>query len=161
MNIMKSTRSTMAVALGSAALMVTGCAGTYGANEVRAGEVGATSTVYEGTVMSVREVTIRPDNTYLGTGTGAVIGGVAGSQIGGGDEERAVGAVAGAVLGGIVGSQVDKAANTRPGYAYTIRMDSGEVKEIVQGADIYIQPGTPVFVAFGTERTRVTPQAGY
>ena len=67
------------------------------------------------------------------------------------------GAAAGAVLGGVAGSEAGKAINTRQGYAYTVRFDSGEVKEIVQGADVYIAPGNPVNVTFRTDGVIVTP----
>ena len=154
-----SSRRALAGVLGGMALAVTGCAGNYGANETVSSGVGYASTVREGRVESVREVTIKPDGTLLGTGTGAVLGGIAGSQIGGGDLENTAGGVAGAVIGGILGSQIEKSANTRPGYAYMIRFEpDGDLKEVIQGADILIQPGTPVYVTFGTDRTRVTPR---
>ena len=37
---------------------------------------------------------------------------------------------------------------------------AGEIKEIVQGADIFIQPGTRVNVTFGADKVSVAP-AGY
>jgi outer membrane lipoprotein SlyB len=156
-----NTRSAMAGALAAVSLAITGCAGSYGAGETTASGVGQTSTVYEGVVVQVRDVTIKPDGSLLGTGTGAVLGGIAGSQVGGGDAANAAGAIAGAVIGGVVGNQADKRLNTRPGYAYTIRMDRDDsLKEIVQGADILIQPGTPVFVTFGPNKTTVAPKVG-
>ena len=95
-NMSKSFRS-VAVATGVACLLaIGGCASNYGASDRTVSGVGVTSTVREGVVISVSEVTIRPDRNYLGAATGAVLGGIAGSNVGGGDDERAAGAVAGA-----------------------------------------------------------------
>lgn len=149
----------MALSAGLGLLIsVAGCAGTYGAGETPASSVGQTATVREGFVVSVRAVKIQPDQNYLGAGVGAVLGGLAGSQLGGGKEENAAGAIAGAVAGGVIGNQVTKAGNTRDGYAYVIDFGGGKIQEITQGADVYIQPGTPVYVSFGTDRTRVWPK---
>ena len=104
-NMSKSFRS-VAVATGVACLLaIGGCASNYGASDRTVSGVGVTSTVREGVVISVSEVTIRPDRNYLGAATGAVLGGIAGSNVGGGDDERAAGAVAGAVLGGVIGNE--------------------------------------------------------
>lgn len=150
-----------AAAFAALTIALAGCAGSYGAGTVSGSSVGYASTVREGVVTSVRQVQIRPDNSILGAATGAVLGGLAGSELGGGDKAQTAGGVAGAVLGGLAGNEAGKALNTRPGYAYTIRFETGEVKEIIQGADVYIAPGTPVNVTFGTERVVVTPQGGY
>jgi outer membrane lipoprotein SlyB len=101
-------------------------------------------TVYHGTVMSVREVTIKRDSSMIGTATGAVLGGLAGSELGGGDKAQTAGAIGGAVLGGIAGNEAGKAVGTSKAFAYIVRFSSGESKEIIQGADVYIAPGTPV-----------------
>ncbi len=155
----------MAGAFSAMTLALAGCAGGYGANEVSSTGVGYASTVREGTVTAVREVTIRQDNSLLGAATGAVLGGLAGSELGGGDKAQTAGGVAGAVIGGVAGNEAGKALNRRAGFAYTVRFASGEIKEIVQGNDIYIPPGTPVNVTFGADKVTVTPAqyapAGY
>ena len=138
-------------------IAVSGCASSYGAGDVYGAGVGAAATGREGTVVAGRQVQIKPDQNYLGAGVGAVLGGLAGSQLGGGDTARTAGGVAGAVAGGVIGNEVSKAGNTRPGYAYTIDFGNGQLKEIVQGADVYIEPGRRVFVSFGSDRVRVTP----
>ncbi len=147
----------MAGAFAAMTLALAGCAGSYGANEVSSTGVREAATVRTGTVTAVREVRIRPDNSIIGAATGAVLGGLAGSELGGGDKAQTAGGIAGAVLGGMAGNQAGKAINTRAGLAYTVRFDSGEVKEIVQGADIYITPGTPVNVTFRSDGVIVTP----
>lgn len=147
----------VAGAFAAMTLALAGCAGSYGANEVSTTGVREAATVRSGTVTAVREVRIRPDRSVIGAATGAVLGGLAGSELGGGDKAETAGAIGGAVLGGVAGSEAGKAINTRQGYAYTVRFDSGEVKEIVQGADVYIAPGNPVNVTFRTDGVVVTP----
>tara|TARA_B100000678_G_scaffold10694_1_gene8701 strand:+ start:3718 stop:4233 length:516 start_codon:yes stop_codon:yes gene_type:complete len=162
MPVFKSSRSVIAAAGLGTLLVLGGCAGSYGATERTARGVGQTATVREGVVISAEPVTIKPDQNYLGAATGAVLGGLAGSQIGGGSEERAAAGIAGAVIGGVVGNQATKAGNTRQGYAYIIDFGDGKIQEIVQGADVVIGPGTPVYVSFGTDRVRVWPKTqGY
>jgi outer membrane lipoprotein SlyB len=95
--------------------------------------------------------------TTVGTAAGAAIGGIAGSQVGGGREENAIGAVVGAVAGGALGHAIGNSANRQPGFAYTVRLRSGELISITQGGDLPIANGTPVLVEYG-ERARVIPQ---
>ncbi|MFN7056449.1 glycine zipper 2TM domain-containing protein [Hyphomonas sp.] len=145
-------------ALAALTLMLAGCANSYGPGTASPGAVGQASTVYTGVVTSVREVTIRSDNSIIGTAAGAVLGGIAGSELGGGSKANTAGAIGGAVIGGIAGNEAGKAVGTRRGFAYIIRFDNGEVREIVQGADIYIQPGTPVNAIAGADGWRVVPR---
>ncbi len=148
---------TAAIALGLA-VTLGACAGGYGTGNASTRSVGQASTVYTGTVSSVREVIIKPDRSIVGTATGAVLGGIAGSEIGQGDKAETAGAIGGAVIGGIGGNEAGKALGTRRGYAYIVRFDNGEVKEIIQGADLYIQPGTPVNLIAGADGWKVVPR---
>ena len=147
----------MAGIFAALTLALAGCASSYGANTTNPASVGQASTVYRGTVVAVREIQIRPDNSIIGAAAGAVLGGIAGSELGGGDKAQTAGAVGGAVLGGLAGNELGKGMNTRRGFAYTIRFDNGEVSEVVQGADVVMYPGTRVYVTYG-ERVTVAPQ---
>lgn len=142
-------------------LAVTGCANSYGTSTTSSASVGQASTVYAGTVTSVREVTIRPDRSIIGTATGAVLGGLAGSELGGGDKAQTAGAIGGAVVGGIAGNEAGKSLGTQRGFAYIVRFETGDVKEIVQGADVYIAPGTPVDIIAGADGWKLIPRGGY
>jgi outer membrane lipoprotein SlyB len=153
----RTPRSILAAGLGALTLTLAGCAGGYGTNEVSSSGVGQASEVYAGTVTSAREVTIRPDRSIVGAATGAVLGGIAGSEIGQGDKAETAGAIGGAVLGGVAGNEAGKAINTRRGYAYIVRFNDGKTMEIVQGANIYIQPGTQVDVINGADGWRLVP----
>jgi len=156
-DVSKPGSPAMAAAFAALTMVLAGCAGTYGAGQTTPASVGQPSTVYEGTVTGVTEVQIRPDNSVIGAATGAVLGGIAGSELGGGDKANTAGAIGGAVLGGVAGNEAGKAINTRPGYAYIVRLNNGEVREIIQGADIYIAPGTLVNVIYREDGVRVTP----
>ena len=161
-NMVQKPSKLMAGAFAALTLaLVAGCASTYGANQVSSAGVGYASTVKEGTVTAVRPVTIKPEGSILGAATGAILGGLAGSELGGGDKAQTAGAIGGAVLGGVAGNEIGKGVNTRQGFAYTVRFDTGDIKEIVQGGDIYIQPGSRVYVTFGADRVTVAPMSAY
>ncbi|MEM8633781.1 MAG: glycine zipper 2TM domain-containing protein [Pseudomonadota bacterium] len=157
----QSTRIRMpiAAALGALTLVTAGCATTYGANEVNPNAVRTAATVRPAVVQSVRQVTIRPQNSGVGAGAGALIGGLLGSQVGGRDTTQAIGAVGGAVLGGLAGNAAGRAAQTGQGLAYVVQFENGEIREIIQGADVYIAPGTPVNVTFRADGAIVSPAA--
>jgi outer membrane lipoprotein SlyB len=158
MKAFSSPRSLLAASAITLAVTLGGCVNGYGAGNVSAGSVGQSATVYTGSVTSVREVIIKPDNSIIGAASGAVLGGIAGSEIGQGDKAETAGAIGGAVLGGIAGNEAGKALGTRRGYAYIVRFDNGEVKEIVQGADVFIQVGTPVNIIARADGWKVTPR---
>ena len=146
-----------AIALG-ALTALGGCASNQGARDYSRSEVGQVTRVDEGVVISSEPVTIEGRDGYLGAATGAVIGGIAGSTVGGGDEERAIAGVIGAVGGGIAGRQIEKGATTKPGFRYTVRLArTDELITIVQGGDVAMANGTPVYVQYG-ERARVIPR---
>ena len=160
-SIRTSTGKLAAGAFLALSLSLAGCASTSGVGTARPGAVGQASTVYHGTVTSVREVTIKRDSSIIGTATGAVLGGLAGSELGGGDKAQTAGAIGGAVLGGIVGNEAGKAVGTSKAFAYIVRFSSGESKEIIQGADVYIAPGTPVDIIAGADGWKLIPAAAY
>lgn len=148
-----------AAAFAAFALALAGCATGLGANSYERASVGTVARVDEGTVVASRSIVIEGSRTgaTVGTATGAAIGGIAGSQVGGGREENAIGAVVGAVAGGVIGNAIGNSANRQPGFAYTVRLRSGELVSITQGGDLPIANGTPVLVEYG-ERARVIPQ---
>jgi uncharacterized protein YcfJ len=55
----------------------------------------------------VKQINSKDDNRLIGTGVGAVAGGVLGHQVGGG-KGKTLATVGGAVAGGYVGNQVQK-----------------------------------------------------
>src|SRR5260221_4526986 len=127
---MKSFKWMTALALGSLALG--GCAYHGGSADYRGYEVRGEQSVRFGVIESVREVRIDPRETGVGTAGGAVLGGLAGSNVGGGNGQIA-GAIGGAILGGIIGQNIGKSANQRRGLGGTGLRDPG--KHLPTGAE--------------------------
>jgi outer membrane lipoprotein SlyB len=108
-----------------------------------------------GVVETVRPVRIQPRESGVGTAGGAVLGGIAGSNVGGGSGQVA-GAIGGAILGGIIGQSVERSANERPGVELTVLLDSGKYIAVVQEADEEFRSGDRVRIVSGRGMTRVT-----
>jgi outer membrane lipoprotein SlyB len=142
--------------LAAAVLGLNGCATqSKSANVVSASQAQREQTVRLATVESVREVTIKRDNTGVGTLGGAALGGIAGSSIGGGRGQIA-GAVAGAIAGGIAGQAIENSTNEKKGLEITVKLDNGEVRALVQEGDEQFRVGERVRLLTLDGVTRVT-----
>jgi outer membrane lipoprotein SlyB len=140
----------------AAALLLGGCAYHAGSGDYRGYETRGEQSVRFGVVESVREVRIDPRETGVGTAGGAVLGGLAGSNVGGGNGQIA-GAIGGAILGGIIGQNIEKSANERRGLELTVLLDNGKYVAIVQEADEPFRAGDRVRILSGRGgQTRVT-----
>lgn len=150
-----------ATLLGAATLGLAACATPNGPNHASSNCVGVASTVRDATVASYRHVNIQGDDQGIGTISGAALGGLAGSQLGGRGRgtATAAGAIAGALLGGLAGNAVGDAVTSGDGTAYILRFQNGETREIIQGGTSAIAPGTPVFVTFRCNGAVITPAA--
>ena len=84
-----------------------------------------------GKVESVAAVTQKGEATGLGVVGGAVVGGLVGSQIGGGSGKN-VATVLGAVGGGVAGNEVEKRARATTSYQVKVRMDDGTLRTLTQ-----------------------------
>lgn len=80
-----------------------------------------------GNVESVREVTQRAQGSGLGAAGGAVIGGLLGNQVGGGNG-RKLATVAGAVGGAVVGNQVEGNMKATHSWEIRVRLDDGSAR---------------------------------
>lgn len=141
--------------IASCALALGGCAYHGGSGDYRGYQVMGEQAVRFGVVESVRPVRITPRETGVGTAGGAVLGGIAGSNVGGGSGQVA-GAVGGAILGGIIGQQIEHDANQRQGVEITVMLDSGKYIAVVQEADEDFRAGDRVRILTGRGTTRVT-----
>jgi outer membrane lipoprotein SlyB len=146
---------TFAALTAASALLFGGCAYHAGSGDYRGYEVRGEQSVRFGVVESAREVRIDPHETGVGTAGGAVLGGIAGSNVGGGSGQLA-GAIGGAILGGIIGQNIEKSANERRGLELTVLLDSGKYVAVVQEADESFRPGDRVRILSGRGATRVT-----
>ena len=123
---------------------------------VQRGDAQTLSQVQDGTVLSIRPVTVDGSQSGVGAVAGGVIGGVAGSSVGGSRESLAVG-VLGAVLGGMVGNAAERAGTRENAVEMLIQLRNGERRAIVQavGGET-IAPGDAVVLVTTAGRTRVT-----
>ena len=142
------------VAAVAGAVSLTGCV-VAPPNTVSAYDAQRMSTVVDATVLSVRPVTIQGRDTGVGTVGGAVIGGIAGSNVGGPRTSGIVG-IAGAVVGGLVGNAVEKSASQANGVEILLQLKNGERRSVVQAAGPEaFAVGEPVVLVTTGGRTRV------
>ncbi len=137
------------------ALALGGCAYPGGGADYRGYEVRGEQSVRFGVVESVRDVRIDARESGVGTAGGAVLGGLAGSNVGGGSGQIA-GAIGGAILGGIIGQNIERSANERRGLEVTVLLDTGKYLAIVQEGDEPFRAGDRVRILSGRGNTRVT-----
>ncbi len=127
----------------------------HSASVYRGNEAQNEQSVRMGMVESVREVTIANRETGTGTMTGAALGGIAGSNVGGGSGSVAA-TIVGAVAGGIIGKNVEANLNNRKGFEITVKLDNGQLTAITQDADEMFRPGERVRLLSAGRTTRVT-----
>ncbi|BBP02761.1 membrane protein [Sulfuriferula plumbiphila] len=139
----------------AAVLTLGGCASGLGSRDYSRDQARGAQEVRTGVVVEVRNVNIEGTKTPIGAGAGAVVGGIAGSQVGRGNGSIA-GAVLGAVVGGLAGSAVEEGVTRQQGLEITVRLDSGRTIAVTQGADEYFRPGDRVRVLSEGGTTRVT-----
>jgi len=115
------------------------------ADRYNAGQVQQVQAVQLGTVVSVRAITIHqtPGTTEGDSLIGAAVGGLLGHQVGQGNG-KLVATAALAVDGAVAGNKLGDAANTQAGLSVTIRLESGQIVNVTQAADVQLQAGQRV-----------------
>lgn len=96
-----------------------------------------------GVVRDVGQVYIQGDNQakVLGTVIGAVVGGLAGHQVGGGSG-KTLATVAGAVAGGAVGHEVAKRkSGDVPAWRVVVQLDDGRMATVTQRENPDVRQG--------------------
>jgi outer membrane lipoprotein SlyB len=116
-------------------------------SSARAASVCATC----GRVESVAAVKQKGEGTGLGVVGGAVVGGLVGSQIGGGSGKN-VATVLGAVGGGVAGNEIEKRQRATTVYQVKVRMDDGSLRTVNQSTAPAV--GQKVTVEGSTLRAR-------
>lgn len=135
-------------------LVAVGCAADINDNAYKLSSVGQASAVAQGVIVDVRTVSIQG-----ASGTGSVLGGVAGgvaaSTIGRGSGSVLAsvgGALAGAFIGGITQNELTK----QQALQYIVRLTDGDMINVIQGLNNPLSVGQKVFVLYGKE-TRLIP----
>lgn len=88
----------------------------------------------------------------VGIAAGAVLGGILGNQVGGGNG-RTLATVAGAVAGGYGGNEVEKRTRSNTTYRVRVRMEDGEIRTFPQSGNGW-QVGDRVRVVNGALTSR-------
>ena len=147
--------SSLLIALLAASLILDGCASSKSNSAYTRGQARKESTVKNGTVESVRPVTIEGTKTPIGATAGAAVGGVAGSSIGH-DKGSIVAGILAGVAGGLAGSAAEEVITREQGLEIIVKLDSGNTVAITQKADEEFKPGERVHVISGAGASRVT-----
>lgn len=127
-------------------------------------QAGKGATVASAVVVGIQNVQLKPDTTYVGTGAGAIVGGIIGNNLGRGrsGEANLLSMGLGALLGGAVGGASERAVRSRPGYAIAVRFDENNSDMIItQSAETSFSIGQRVTVThdYATNSFRVLPFA--
>lgn len=105
-----------------------------------------------GNVESVRSVTKRAEGSGLGAAGGAVIGGLLGNQVGGGNG-RTLATAAGAIGGAVVGNQVEGNMKATTSYEIRVRLDDGTLRTFRQTSQPQWSSGDRVRIVKGRLRS--------
>ncbi len=142
----------MMVTVMCLSMVLAGChANTnQGRRTVSRNSIQRSSKVGFGTILAVEQVTIEASGTsrVVGTGAGAVAGGVIGRAVVGasGSNTRNLGALAGAGVGAAAGSAAERRITNVAGVELEVEMENGEIFLITQVLDDDYQVGDLVRV---------------
>lgn len=154
-------RTLFSLSLLATAALITGCATQSQSPSVyNSGQTQREQSVRFATIEAVRPVTIAQQQSGVGTGAGAAIGGVLGSLAGQNSRNGVgslIGSVVGAVGGGIAGQSIENAKSQKLGFELTYRYENGQISSLVQDADVSFKVGDKVRVLSGGGVTRVAP----
>ena len=118
------------------------------------------STVIDGTVLSLRPVTVEGTQSGVGATAGGVVGAIAGSSVGGRREAVAVGVI-GAVVGAVAGNAIERMSTREEAVEILVQLKSGERRAIVQAkAGEVLNPGDHVVIVTTGNKVRVTRAPG-
>ena len=140
---MSLQKKMMFLAILGALFVFTGCATSQSGRSYSQSQAQRSLSVYYGTIIELREVTIEGSSSGAGALIGGVAGGVLGSTIGSGSG-RTLATVGGALAGLAAGSAVEKRSGTKAATEFTIELDSGRMMAVVQEQDSYYRVGDRV-----------------
>ena len=137
-------------------LLVSGCSNEFSGDNYTSKNAGEVSKTNEGTIISMRKVSLKSDG---GPGAGALVGGVGGGLLGsafGKGGGKALGVAAGALLGGVAGNAIEN--RSQDGIEYMVKLDSGATVALAQGPTPALSVGQRVFVIHSEKgKSRVVP----
>ena len=147
-------RITLTVAALAAVATLAGCM-TTSPDVVQPYHAQRMSHVQDGTILSIRPVTVDGQQSGAGAVTGGVVGGIAGSSVGGPREGAVVGVI-GAVAGAVIGNAIERDATREKAYEIIVQLRNGERRAIVQaqGNENWVS-GEPVIIVTTGGKARV------
>lgn len=104
-----------------------------------------------GVVQSVREINTRGEGSGVGAAGGAVVGGLLGNQVGGG-QGRQLATIAGAIGGAVVGNQIEGNVKPNRSYDVAVKMENGSTRTLHQSAQPRWSAGDQVRIVNGELR---------
>jgi outer membrane lipoprotein SlyB len=142
-------------------LFIGGCSRNISSSTYDSKEIGSVNETYECTVVNVRRVVLEEgdylEDNKVGAIVGAATGGVLGNTIGKGTGRTAA-TVLGAVAGGFGGAMAEKALKKQEGVEYVVKLQSGSMRTVVQGADNPLSPGQKALLIVDKHaRSRIVP----
>ena len=105
-----------------------------------------------GNIESIRAIKQRAEGSGLGAAGGAVLGGLLGNQVGGGNGKK-LATVAGAVGGAVVGNQVEGNMKATTSWEIRVRLDDGSARTFRQDNEPRWSTGQRVKVVNGELRS--------
>ena len=139
-------------AILSALFIFSSCSTRQSGRVYHPGQVQRSLSVYYGTIIELRNVTIQGSSSGAGTIIGGVAGGVLGSTIGSGGG-RALATLGGALAGAVAGTTIEAQSGTKPALEFTIELDNGRLMAIVQEPDGHYRVGDRVRLLQGRNGT--------
>lgn len=160
--MLQQTLKTVTVAL-TAAMLLSGCTRNISSSNYSSASVGEAMTTYQGTIISMRKVTMQEGDkltdNVAGMALGGVLGGVGGNMIGKG-HGNTLATVGGALAGATAGAFAQRALSEQEGLEYSVKLTNGSVMTVVQGLDNPLSVGQRVLVQVSNAnggRSRVVP----
>jgi len=109
-------------------------------------EMGQPQSFSKGVIISVRNVKIKGTESGVGIVSGAVMGGLAGSQVGSNDATSAIAAIGGALVGGLIGSKAEEMVMKDSAAEFAIQPDIGEPFTFIQENEEELKSGEHVLI---------------
>ena len=119
------------------------------------GEMGQPQSFSKGVIISERNGTVKGTESGIGAVSGAVMGGLGGSQVSEGGAISAIGAIGGAVVGGMVGAKAEELIMRDNASEFIIQPDVGEPFTLIQINDEKLKTGDRVLI-INSDKIRVT-----
>lgn len=138
------------------AAMVVGCASSN-PDVIARGDAQRMAQVQDGTVLSVRTVTVDGSQSGVGAAVGGVVGAIGGYGGSGVQREAQVLGVLAGVAGAAAGNAIERMSTREEAVEILVQLKNGERRAVVQakGAEVF-SAGEPVIIVTTGSKVRVS-----